>query len=233
MFIFPWLKNTNSSFPMYLCFVDNNTGTLLFMSTNVSIMSLLRDHVHDVSLVYLSPSNFIEKKIYKTLKVESFHLFYWDNKLSKILKRDFIFKKDLSDHEILLQKSQLLSEKYIALSNIVSCIDKLRNSSRKKFNFQEFIYVEKKIQAQRFKDRGYLDSEILEYPYVLQYADYADLSFKESADTILLKAKMGHDVFAKTELLRLRYVNLLKDARTISDVKKCHGDFLLDFNIKI
>jgi hypothetical protein len=89
---------------------------------------------------------------------------------------------------------------------------------------QEAVYITKKTQAQRYKDAGYQGDD-LEYPYVMQYADFAGLSMRVAADEILLKATFDDEVLLKTEFFRLKYFELIKNMNDPGQADRITLDF--------
>jgi hypothetical protein len=96
-------------------------------------------------------------------------------------------------------------------------------------SMQESVYTTKRAQAQSFRASGYDESQPADFPYVLQYADYARISMKEAADRILLKAKLDEHTLAKTELLRLKYFDRVRAAKAPQDLKKVDEEFMLEY----
>ncbi len=78
--------------------------------------------------------------------------------------------------------------------------------------FQDRVYMAKRLQAETFKRSGYDEADILEYPYVLQYAELAGMPLREAADEIIFKANLSDQHLANTELMRLRYMRAIKAA---------------------
>ena len=91
--------------------------------------------------------------------------------------------------------------------------------------FQETVYLTKKAQASAFKEAGYPEDDILEYPYIIQYADFANIPLKQAADDILFKARLDDELLAKTELIRLKYFNAIRSARTVEEVAPIYEAF--------
>jgi len=207
-------------------FVDNATGGVLLIARKFQNVNLLKEYILDATLVQVPSSSSFQEKFLDSLTPDNFCDFRWEN--GKIVL--FKFSKDSN---FLKDKSLMSYEKYKVVLSITTKINSLRQRYKKNMAFQETVYGMKHFEAQRFKDKGYPEQEILEYPYILQYADYAKISFKESADLILLKSKIDHETLAKTELLRVRYLNAIKKADTKEELDRVHSDFLLDYNIKI
>ncbi len=211
----------------YYCLLDINTSGLLVIRKNFQCMNFLKEYTLDTTLVGLFSSNFFEEKFFSRLETSSdCYRFRWDSS-----KNLFVKNKNITN--LLQEKSFLASTKYDLLEDISSRIISFRGRVKKTLPYQETIYLTKKHQAERFKDRGYPESELLEYPYVLQYADLKKISLKQAADTILLKSSIDDGMLAKTELLRLKYFNKVRESSSKEELENTHKEFLLDFNIKI
>ena len=125
-------------------------------------------------------------------------------------------------------KSHLAARKVIFLYHMMRSITAARNSLRTGINFQETVYLTKKLQARDFKKSGYDEDSIMEYPYVLQYADLKNLSLRQAADDILFMSRLADDLLAKTELLRLRYWSRVREATHPDELVKIESDFMQD-----
>lgn len=115
-------------------------------------------------------------------------------------------------------RSRLANAKSRAVAHMMLSLAAARVKISTGIPLQETVYMTKKLQAQKFKDLGYDEHEILAFPYVLQYADVANISLKEAADEILLKARLDDDVLAKTEMIRLAYFNRLRHAKAPAEI---------------
>ncbi len=115
-------------------------------------------------------------------------------------------------------QSRLGIRKLRAVKKIMRRISLARSRTAFGIDLQASVYLAKKIQAQAFKDAQYDEARILSFPYVLQYAEFANISFRAAADDILLKAKLYDDFLAKTELLRLSYFKQLKEISNADDI---------------
>ncbi len=131
--------------------------------------------------------------------------------------------------EIMRARSQLASEKIVTVSNIMGYISQARYKIGTGIFLQETVDVSKKMQAMEFKNSGCDENRILEFPYVLQYADFARITLKQAADQILLKAKFDDQILAKTELLRLKYFDKVGLADDSGQLSRIFEEFLLDY----
>jgi len=112
----------------------------------------------------------------------------------------------------LRERSALAILKSEALREIVYELSIARYPMWRGVLMQEHVYEKKRQQAEAFKLAGCPEEQAMFYPYVLQYADFAGLPLPVAADEILFKAKLDDEQLAKTELLRLRYFKLVRDA---------------------
>jgi len=108
-------------------------------------------------------------------------------------------------------KARLLTQKVDVLGGMMTALSRARDSVWTGFNFQETIYLSKYEEARRFKESGYDESLILEMPYVVQYAEVANIPLQQAADDILFKAKLDSEFLSRTEALRIRYLRLLRE----------------------
>jgi hypothetical protein len=197
------------------------------MGTNFQAMNFLKEWVSDSMAFDLPINNRFDDSVHKSImESKDFYKYKWNFKLN-IFESNKIIKEDLK------QKSALLSEKYNCLINIMHFIEIQRSANKKTLAFQEFIYMSKKNEALTFTKLGYPDNNILEYPYILQYAKYKNINYKEAAKSILFKSKLSEGVLVKTEALRLKYFNLIRTARTVEEVLKIYSDFMLDYSQKV
>jgi hypothetical protein len=220
-------KNQLTITRYYYGLIDCNSSAVLVAGKNFQAMNFLKEFTFDSFFIYLPVSSRYEESLFNGLTIsETPYLFRWDEKT-----RSLIENKNVSDNLII--KTQLAQKKYSVLDSMMLSIIFLRDRVRKTLPYQETIYMAKQYQAERFKDRGYPEHEMLEYPYVLQYADFMKISLKDAADKILLKSKIDNELLAKTEMLRLKYFNMVKDAKSVDEAEEAHKKFLLDFSIKI
>jgi len=128
----------------------------------------------------------------------------------------------------LRSRSNLAQAKVDAMTSIVSNLGQIRHKVGIGVLLQETVYAVKRAQAREFKDSGYDETRIGEFPYVVQYADFVKTNMRQAADDILLKAKMGDDSLLKTELLRLRYFNKMRDTQDAGEVAQILRKFYTD-----
>jgi hypothetical protein len=128
----------------------------------------------------------------------------------------------------LRQRSDLAIRKCEALREIVFELTVARYPVWRGVLMQEHVYAKKREQAQAFKLAGCPEDQALFYPYVLQYADLVGMPLAEAAEEILFKAQLDDEYLAKTELLRLKYFNLMKDATKVEEIEPIMKSFRRD-----
>src|SRR3989344_2310790 len=128
----------------------------------------------------------------------------------------------------LRSRSNLAQAKVDAMTSIISNLGQIRHRVGTGVLLQETVYAVKRAQAREFRDSGYDETRIGEFPYVVQYADFVKTNMRQAADDILLKAKMGDDSLLKTELLRLRYFNKMRDTQDAGEVAQILRKFYTD-----
>jgi hypothetical protein len=159
------------------------------------------------------------------LKPEAYVEWTWNQKGRKFEET----KKDLITERV-RTRSLVATKKAEAIGIVMASLSRARYAYSSGVLFQETVYLAKELQARAFMDSGYDEAHIMEYPYVIQYADYAGISLKQAADDILFKAKLDTDGLTKTEFLRLKYFNLIKRAE-VAGLPEIRRQFMLDCNI--
>jgi hypothetical protein len=124
----------------------------------------------------------------------------------------------------LRQRSALAVKKCRALWEVIYELSALRYPVWRGLILQETVYAAKKAQAEKYKDAGY-PKDALPYPYVLHYAEVSGLALRDAADEILFKARLDDETLARSELLRLKYFNLIKAAMATDELKSILDQF--------
>jgi hypothetical protein len=112
----------------------------------------------------------------------------------------------------LLWAAALARKKADALSELNAIIGNARNLLWSGVLLQETVNLTKRWQALAFRAAGYPEHDLLGYPYVLQYAEVTGLPMKTAADEILFRAELDDEILAKTEAIRLKYLDRLRTA---------------------
>jgi hypothetical protein len=226
-FFFELIRGKKFDNIQYGILLDQGTSAFLVIGEDTQLISFLDEHIFDSFFLFLRPRNRFEARLIRSLMgSDELFTYGWNRKDSTIIRIKH-FDNGLR------AKSELARRKYNTLREVSYSIQYLRLYARKTLAFQESIYTAKKDEARRFKDKNYPESDILEYPYILQYADYRNISFKEACEAILTKASLGDADFAKTETLRIKYFNKIKEAKTSEDLDKILYDFGLEVDIKL
>jgi hypothetical protein len=207
--------------------IDAPTGAVLAVSRVVSSLVFLRECMENTTVIVAADSPKYRNSIFRewvflflVLRSKPFAKWSWDNS-----KREFFeTKKELLDDR-LVARAILAEEKRKAIEKIMANLNSARNTLMNGLIFQETVYMEKRNQAKAFQDMGYDENRMLEFPYVVQYADFAGITLRQAADDILLQSKFDEDVLAKTDLLRMKYYKRVKEAESINQLPAILEDF--------
>lgn len=192
----------------YSALVDSSTNVVLAVSSHVSAIVFLNEFMPDTGhATRVHYPNYPDSLFIASCSPEECPEWTWDR-----ITRTFKTTRPSLINESLRTRARLANAKLNAVSKVITSLSEARYKVRTGIEFQETVYLTKKWQAQRFKDLGYNENSIMEYPYVLQYADFAGITLKQAADDILFKASLDDQHLANTELLRLRYFNKIRDA---------------------
>ncbi len=86
---------------------------------------------------------------------------------------------------------------------------------------QAEVYKMKYDQAVLLRNAGYDPSKLsANVQMVLDYAELDNCTVEQAADQIILQYTMHLEMMSKTEWFRIKYMRLLKDARTAAEVKQ-------------
>lgn len=108
-------------------------------------------------------------------------------------------------------KSRLAVARVNAFNEIMKGINYTRYQFRRGVEFQESVYLAKRLEAKDFMERESGENVAHEYPYLMQYADFADIPLRQAAEDILFKARLEDTYLVKTEYLRIKYFNATKN----------------------
>lgn len=212
--------------------LDYPLGTVLTISTSVPAVIFLQQCTPDTLWAsdVQSPNYTTSFKSFfiQSIEPEEYPKWTWDHKTRTFIKtREHL----LTQH--LMAKSKLAEGKRTLFEIMLNNINMSRLHLLKGTLFGDVIYMEKRRQAKVFKDSGYNEDFAIEFPYVVQYADVAQISLKQAAEDILLKAKFDEDVLSKTELFRLKYLKKLKEAVAPEQLIPLEEEFLSECYIPI
>ena len=194
--------------------VDSASKALLAASDSVPAISFLNECTLDT---YHVPSverpNYLGRCFTRTIPVADYPKWTWVRG-----ERHFIATQaDVLTHD-LHARARLAQAKLRAITQILMHLNTSRNRLTSGIQMQETVYLTKFIEAMRFRDSGYDEDRILEFPYILQYAEFAGISLQQAADDIFLKARFDQHYLLNTEGLRLKYFAIIKSAQTPDDL---------------
>jgi hypothetical protein len=218
----------------YHALLDAPSGALLTVGTSFPAAVFLNECTPDTSWAsQVQHPSYVESFalfFIASVKPEEYPRWSWDRKTRKFIKTPSELLGDA-----LMDKSRLAESKRGIFEIMVTELNFARAQISTGVWFQETVYLAKRMQAAAFRDSGYDEDAVAEYPFVVQYADQAHISLREAADDILLKAKFDEGILAKTELLRLTHFNNLKKVRTLDELPPVHEAFIRDayLNAKI
>jgi hypothetical protein len=204
--------------------VDTFTQAVLALSAYPSIVSVLAksqpleaEQIHAVNW-----PNYQQKFPLGSVAPQTYPNWKWEG----ANERRFVpTAKDLVTPD-LQRRSQLAIKKVEVLGRISVELSMLRFPVLRGVLGQELVYAAKRAQAQHYKDHPKRD--VLNYPYVLQYADLSSLTPHQAADEILFKAHLDDEVLLRTEFIRLKYFELINDATKMDDFEPIIKDFRHD-----
>jgi hypothetical protein len=122
-------------------------------------------------------------------------------------------------------RATLANAKRDAFTRIIATINDARTKVRTGLIYEETVYMLKRLEAERFRQSGYDESGIFSYPFLLQYADFANVSYHQAADDILLQSGIDDQILVKTEILRMDYNRRVASAKTPEEITTILADF--------
>jgi len=212
----------------YCILIDLVTNAVLTVSETSNAILFLAECIPNTqarfSVNFPNYSNsFFGTFFFMDIDPENYINWIWDDKTRKLVK---IKAENINDD--LKAKSRLAKSKQRIVEDVINHLSFSRRENTPTVYLQEFIYVDKRTQALEFKNSGYNENALMKYPYVEQYANLEKITPKQAADDIIFKAEMRSQFLVSTELLRLRYFNLIKKAATTEELKSIFDEFMLD-----
>ena len=192
----------------YSALIDVENNVVLIASTHISIIVFLNECMENTFHCPLVNSPHYENVFpLAAIPPEEYPQWSWDWKSR-------LFNKTTAavTNTALTQKAVLASAKHAILKRLILNLSSMRYKVRTGVEFQETVYLTKTMQAERFKESGYDTSQLIEFPYVVQYADFAGIPIAQAADDILFKAHLDDDYLARSEMLRLKYFKAIAEA---------------------
>lgn len=206
-------NNPSQSGPSFFLLTDVATDAVLALSQHLGSIAFLHQSTPDTSFIlWAGRPNYPHTFPLASVAPEDYPLWSYT--------RDRMIVPTRPD--VLTDRIKSLSRLAVAKENAVSGMVRDINAARLRRSggllFQEQIYLKKQLEAERFMASDYDESTMLDYPYILQYADFAGITPRAAADEIVLKAKMNDDEMAKTEFLRLKFFQKLKNVTTPDEI---------------
>jgi hypothetical protein len=192
----------------YAALIDAPSGALLTLSVEQPIIVFLVKNTPDVRSYWeVNSPNYLRSFPQASIPQDRFPEWTWDWPTRLFVPTA---KELLTDR--LRATSALAIKKSYALYEMINTLATARNQIGTGVLMQESVYLTKKAQAQQYQADGFPEEDLLRYPYVLQYAEIADLPMRDAALEILFKASLHDEAMAKTEALRLKFFGRLKTA---------------------
>lgn len=211
----------------YGLLLDSQSNRVLAVSSNYPALIFVRNCMPDTRCrLFVDGTKYKKFLLYGDFfliseKPERFPIWIWDAKKETLRKTEID-----SVSQLLRDNARLATKKLSVISRIMGILSSVRYEVATGVMFQESVYLSKRLQANEFRNSGYDEKLIANYPYVFQYADFLEIPFNQAADEILLKAKFDDDLLAKTELLRLMYFDKVKKAKTTTQLDSIVSDFV-------
>ncbi len=206
----------------YSALIDGSTHALLTLSEAHSVIASLSRMIPDALVaVNVNLPNYHENLPFPVTAPVQYVLHTW-----KFDTRTFVPSPEAVVTDELRVRSRLATAKRDALVTIQRGINIARYPLSTGMLLQETVYLNKKTEAVSFRDRGYPEENIVDYPLVMQYADFAELSLRDAADEIIFKSKLADDTLSKTELLRLKYTSAVRKAMRPEELAVVEKDFV-------
>ncbi len=208
---------------LYSALLDRKSNAVLIASTHISAIVFLNKHVPDtVHWPLVQSPNHEQSFPLHGLVPEQYPNWHWDEKA-----RLFSQTTPHDVAEALRERAQLTAAKFGAISKVMFNINAARYQNRSGIEFQETVYLLKRLQAEGFIASNYDESRASEFPLVVQYADFSGCTLRTAADDIRFKARLYEDLLAKSEILRMKYFQLIGDAAE-SALPEILGEFYRD-----
>jgi hypothetical protein len=210
--------------PPVSALIDVSTLALLFLSPSVPAVVFLASAMGESEHAYcVNYPHYLQDFPTAKLPPKAWPEWTWDKR-----KRLFVPTPDDLLTDRLRQYALLAATKAQAWVEVVRALTMARYPLVQGLPMQDVVYISKKTQAQRYKDAGYPEDD-LEYPYVIQYADFSGLTMRAAADEILLKSSFADDLLLKSEFFRLKYFERITKVNHPEEAERIIFDFRRDF----
>src|SRR3989344_2263261 len=211
--------------PNYHALLDVGTHALLALSRYAQTIVFLTEAIPNSYQQYsVNYPTYSKEFPIASLDPSQYPLWVWERDAGRKCSAT---PEDIQTEDI-RARSRLAMAKMTVIGRIMTSISYMRTDVGTGRLFQESIYIQKRREAERLKEKGYASETLHEFPYVVQYADYVGVSIKDAAEEILFRAKLDDQLLAKTEILRIRYFNRVKKAATSEEVHLITDDYMRD-----
>lgn len=201
--------------------IDTSSQILLSLTYHPAAAIFLSNNMRDTTYVpFVTYPNYRSGAFLTSIKPTEYPQWTWNWK-----KRAFSPTRDDVITDDIRHRSALAIAKQDVISQIQFSLSAIRNKIGTGVSFQETVYLDKKLQATAFKKEGYPEEKLLEYPYVVQYSDFAGIPLRQAADDMLFAAKLDDELLMKTEVLRLIYSHKIADAKDAAELPSILEDF--------
>ena len=196
--------------PRYAALIDTPTGALLMLSADRPVIAFLVKNIPDTYASWgVNYPHYLNEAFPPSgMGPETYPQFTWAPRRRRF---EPTAPEVLTDR--VLHTAALATKKAYAVYEINLSLSNARNLVWCGVLMQETVNLTKRAQAERYKADGYPDSDLLRYPYVLQYAGAIGVPMKDAALEIIFQAQLDDEVLARSEALRLKYMAKLKLAR--------------------
>ncbi len=207
------MRNSFNGGTLYHVLCDQETNAVLTMSVRVDVIIYLNNCTRDTFAAFSvnEPnyrSSFWKRFFLASEKPINYPRWTWDHS-----QRTFAKTKESMLSKSLFERSRLVNSQRKTIGFIMQILLTDRMSFLKDILYQEVIYSIKKTQAVAFKNSGYDEKYIMDYPFVVQYADFADISLQQAADEIIFQTQLYENRLLRNEMLRLKYFNAVKNMK--------------------
>ncbi|MSU73916.1 hypothetical protein EXS56_02120 [Candidatus Kaiserbacteria bacterium] len=199
----------------YHAVLDSETKAFLALGTNPGVMVQVHECTPE-AMLYMMVNRPVYKNDFPLAHIDpaTYPEYIWN------WKDRTVIRQSTPPSPALRATSALAVVKTTALTHIARKISRFRMKLDTGVEMGETVLRLKRDEALRFKELGYDESRIFEFPYLVQYAEYSGLSYAAIADDILLATRMDEEVLVKTEISRVKYITLVQEGKTAADVEK-------------
>lgn len=219
--------NLFTSSKVYSVLIDSDTRAVLAVGEHYNLLYFLSEWMLDTDVIATPSKNIFNSRFYNKLsKSEEPYLFRWEYGSKKI-----ILNTNLTEE--VKNKSTIARAKYRILQEVSQYVFDMRLAAFKGLFLQDYIYSLKREEANKFVSDGYPENEFYKYPFVNQYAKFAGVSLKESAESILFKVTSSSAILSKSELFRMKYFKRIKEASSVEQLESIKKDMFSEMNVRI